>query len=224
MAGIAREGAARYLARGASFQALRLASDGLAEAPDDPQLLAVATDAAWRLQFSAEAMGYARRWRTVALTDVDRVEAMRFVARLYHEQSDYVDRDAALDVLIEFSATLPSGLARGRSMGAIAQIMMLADRLDEAIEWADRSLAEARRTGDEWLIAQALVERSSSRRHGESMEELEQALSEAIASGRTCVVDARVDPREHCFPMIPGGAAAIDMVEFQDTHTEVPVV
>jgi acetolactate synthase-1/2/3 large subunit len=58
----------------------------------------------------------------------------------------------------------------------------------------------------------------------ENEEELEAALTEAIASGRTCVVDARVDPREHCFPMIPGGAAAIDMVEFQDTHTEAPVV
>ena len=58
----------------------------------------------------------------------------------------------------------------------------------------------------------------------ESAEELEEALAEAIASGRTCVVDARVDPREHCFPMIPAGAAATDMVEYQDTLTEVPVV
>jgi hypothetical protein len=29
-------------------------------------------------------------------------------------------------------------------------------------------------------------------------------------------VDARVDPREHCFPMIPAGAAALDLVEYQD--------
>ena len=58
----------------------------------------------------------------------------------------------------------------------------------------------------------------------ENEEELEEALVSAIGSGRTCVVDARVDPREHCFPMIPGGAAAIDMVEFQDTQTEAPVV
>jgi hypothetical protein len=28
-------------------------------------------------------------------------------------------------------------------------------------------------------------------------------------------VDARVDPREHCFPMIPAGAAALDVVEYQ---------
>jgi acetolactate synthase-1/2/3 large subunit len=58
----------------------------------------------------------------------------------------------------------------------------------------------------------------------ENEEELEAALTEAIASGRTCVVDARVDPREHCFPMIAAGSAAIDMVEFEDTQSEVPVV
>ncbi|HLY93312.1 MAG TPA: biosynthetic-type acetolactate synthase large subunit [Gaiellaceae bacterium] len=51
----------------------------------------------------------------------------------------------------------------------------------------------------------------------ESEDELEGALAEALASGRTAVVDARVDPREHCFPMIPSGAAALDLVEFADT-------
>jgi len=50
-----------------------------------------------------------------------------------------------------------------------------------------------------------------------SEDELEGALAEALASGRTAVVDARVDPREHCFPMIPSGAAALDLVEFADT-------
>jgi acetolactate synthase-1/2/3 large subunit len=48
----------------------------------------------------------------------------------------------------------------------------------------------------------------------ETEDELDGALREAIASGRTCVVDARVDPREHCFPMIPAGAAALDVVEY----------
>ncbi|HZR95405.1 MAG TPA: biosynthetic-type acetolactate synthase large subunit [Gaiellaceae bacterium] len=48
----------------------------------------------------------------------------------------------------------------------------------------------------------------------ENEQELEDALAEAVASGRTCVVDARVDPREHCFPMIPAGAAALDVIEF----------
>jgi acetolactate synthase-1/2/3 large subunit len=51
--------------------------------------------------------------------------------------------------------------------------------------------------------------------------ELHEALSAALESGRTCVVDARVDPREHCFPMIPAGAAAVDLVEFDATEREV---
>jgi acetolactate synthase-1/2/3 large subunit len=50
----------------------------------------------------------------------------------------------------------------------------------------------------------------------ENDEELEAALKEALASGRTCVVDARVDPREHCFPMIPAGAAALDVMEMPE--------
>jgi acetolactate synthase I/II/III large subunit len=48
----------------------------------------------------------------------------------------------------------------------------------------------------------------------ETEEELEEALTTALASGHTCVVDARVDPREHCFPMIPAGAAALDVLEY----------
>jgi acetolactate synthase I/II/III large subunit len=53
----------------------------------------------------------------------------------------------------------------------------------------------------------------------ENEEELDTALRDALASGRTCVVDARVDPREHCFPMIPAGAAATDMVEYSAEET-----
>ena len=33
----------------------------------------------------------------------------------------------------------------------------------------------------------------------------------------TVVVDCRVDPAEQCFPMIPSGAAALDMIEYTDT-------
>ncbi len=54
----------------------------------------------------------------------------------------------------------------------------------------------------------------------ETEDELESTLAEAIDSGRTAVVDARVDAREHCFPMIPAGAAALDLVEFPDAVDE----
>jgi acetolactate synthase-1/2/3 large subunit len=46
--------------------------------------------------------------------------------------------------------------------------------------------------------------------------ELGPALEEALASGRTFVIDCRVEPAEQCFPMIPAGAAALDMVEYTD--------
>ena len=50
----------------------------------------------------------------------------------------------------------------------------------------------------------------------ESEAELRPALEEALSLDRTVVVDCRVDPAEQCFPMIPGGAAALDMVEYKD--------
>jgi acetolactate synthase-1/2/3 large subunit len=50
----------------------------------------------------------------------------------------------------------------------------------------------------------------------EDEDELEGTLVEALASGRTAVVDARCDPEEKCFPMIPAGAAAVDVIEFAD--------
>jgi acetolactate synthase I/II/III large subunit len=55
----------------------------------------------------------------------------------------------------------------------------------------------------------------------ETEEELRDALVTALESGRTAVVDARVDPREHCFPMIPAGAAAVDLIEFDASEQEV---
>ena len=54
----------------------------------------------------------------------------------------------------------------------------------------------------------------------ESEAALEPALREALGLGRTVVVDCRVDPAEHCFPMIPTGAAAVDMIEYTDSVEE----
>jgi acetolactate synthase-1/2/3 large subunit len=47
----------------------------------------------------------------------------------------------------------------------------------------------------------------------ESEDELEATLSAALAAGRTAVVDARCDPEEKCYPMVPAGAAAVDVRE-----------
>jgi acetolactate synthase I/II/III large subunit len=45
-------------------------------------------------------------------------------------------------------------------------------------------------------------------------DDLVETLADAIDCGETAVVDCRVDPREHCFPMIPAGAAALELVEY----------
>jgi acetolactate synthase I/II/III large subunit len=44
--------------------------------------------------------------------------------------------------------------------------------------------------------------------------ELDAALAEALACGRAAVLDVHVEPGETLFPMIPPGAAAVDMVEW----------
>jgi acetolactate synthase-1/2/3 large subunit len=54
-----------------------------------------------------------------------------------------------------------------------------------------------------------------------SEDELEGVLEEALNCGRTAVVDARCDPEEKCFPMIPAGAAATDVIEFTDLEESV---
>ena len=47
----------------------------------------------------------------------------------------------------------------------------------------------------------------------ETEEELDAALTAAFAAGRSAVVDVRCAAEEKCFPMIPAGAAAVDVVE-----------
>ena len=51
-------------------------------------------------------------------------------------------------------------------------------------------------------------------------EELDDALAQALTLQRTVVVDCRVDPVEQCFPMIPTGAAAVDMLEYRPPAVE----
>jgi acetolactate synthase-1/2/3 large subunit len=54
----------------------------------------------------------------------------------------------------------------------------------------------------------------------ENEDELEATLRAALDSGRTAVVDARVDPDENCYPMVPAGAASVDTIELPDDEYE----
>ena len=50
-------------------------------------------------------------------------------------------------------------------------------------------------------------------------EQLEDALAAAFSCGRSAVVDVRCDPEEKCFPMVPAGAAAVDVIEAPESET-----
>ena len=50
----------------------------------------------------------------------------------------------------------------------------------------------------------------------DSEDDLDATLEAALDCGRTAVVDARVDPDENCYPMVPAGAASVDMIELPD--------
>jgi DNA-binding NarL/FixJ family response regulator len=157
---IARTGARAYLDRGSSFQALRLACQGLAECDDQPDLLAVATEAAWRLDFLEEALVHATNWREVAATTVDRIESTRFIARLHHEQGHDPECRAVLAELIELAESLTDPGEQARAEAGVAQLLMLLG--DEAAAgWADRAIEHGTAAGDEHVVVQAKVEKAS---------------------------------------------------------------
>lgn len=46
--------------------------------------------------------------------------------------------------------------------------------------------------------------------------DVDDAIEEALGAGRTAVIDFRVDPQEQCYPMIPAGAAALELIEYEE--------
>jgi DNA-binding CsgD family transcriptional regulator len=158
---IARDGAPRYLARGASFQALRLAADGLTEAPDDPLLLGVATEAAWRLDFNREALETANRWRQVATDPVDRVEAERLHGRLHQEQGDQQGLRSSIARLKTWFEEFTDDRLRAFAAAAVAQLLMLATDSREAVAWADRAISHGVAALDDHATTRGKIERAS---------------------------------------------------------------
>jgi DNA-binding CsgD family transcriptional regulator len=181
---IARKGAPRYLAQGHTFQALRLAADALGEAPSDPELLAVATDAAWRLNFLDEALGTAQRWERVAVEPADRIEAMRFVARLHTELEDTVASAAAREALESFAESLEAPELRGPARAALAQVHMLVGNSSEAIAWAELAQADSDVAGDDATATRASVEAASAMIGFASRAEATAAMHDAIDHAR----------------------------------------
>lgn len=221
---IARRGADRYLQKGLTFSALRLAAEGLAEAPNDPELLAIATEAAWRLDFAGEALGTATRWAKVAVEVIDRIEAMRFVSRLHFELGE---EEAALRPLGDLEAlgrSLEDGQLRGVAAAAIAQLHMISGRSTAAVEWAERALGDARMAGDSLTEARALVERAGaitgSRPRDEALAVLDEALGAARHSGDAVLLTRAIN---NGLDLVPAHseAAAVLRAEMQSVSSRV---
>jgi acetolactate synthase-1/2/3 large subunit len=53
-------------------------------------------------------------------------------------------------------------------------------------------------------------------------DDLDATLEAALDCGRTAVVDARVDSNEKCYPMVPAGAASVDVLEMPDEGAAEP--
>ncbi|MEO5900779.1 MAG: AAA family ATPase [Ilumatobacteraceae bacterium] len=157
---IARVGSRVSLDRGSSFQALRLATAGLGEDPDDESLLRVATEAAWRLDFVSEALDHARNWRRVATELADRIDAMRYIGRLSFERHDPVGVDTTIPELQALADSLPDGADRARAEAAVAQLLMLHDDAS-SVAWARRAIAQAEAAGDKRILVQAKLELAS---------------------------------------------------------------
>jgi acetolactate synthase I/II/III large subunit len=51
-------------------------------------------------------------------------------------------------------------------------------------------------------------------------DDLDATLQAALDCGRSAVVDARVDPDEKCYPMVPSGAASVDTIELPDEQEQ----
>jgi DNA-binding NarL/FixJ family response regulator len=221
---IARRGATKYLEKGLTFAALRLADEGLGEAPNDPELLAVATEAAWRLDFLDEALITAVRWVKVAVEPAERIDALRFLARLHHEHSDDEAARARIADLESLRATLDDRRLRGVAAWSMAQLHMIAGRDHEAIAWAEEALNDARTVGDRLTEARALVERAGaaavSQPRTESLRMFHEALEAARASGDAVLLTRAINNGLDLIPQHSPEAAALRS-EMQEVSSRI---
>ncbi|HLY36039.1 MAG TPA: AAA family ATPase, partial [Candidatus Limnocylindria bacterium] len=160
----ARRGAAQYLRTGSTYQALRLAECGLAEADDDIELLELAARAAWSVGLRQSAIERAESWRRLAETigdDANRFEALRLLARLRWEAGDRAgQRRMAEEALAVAELLGPSGqLASAYNL--MAEMHMLAHESEQAIDWADRALTLAAQLDAVAVRAAVLVNKGS---------------------------------------------------------------
>jgi DNA-binding NarL/FixJ family response regulator len=123
----------------------------------------------------------------VAVEPSERIDALRFVARLHHELDDESAALARMGELESLWSTLDDRCLRGVAAWSLAQLHMISGRSTDAIAWAEEALVDARAVGDQVTEARALVERAGAwvvkRPRRESLEVFHEALEAARRSG-----------------------------------------
>jgi DNA-binding CsgD family transcriptional regulator len=158
----ARQGSAAYLAMGSAYQALQLAETGLEEVVDDADLLAVAANAAWLAGLLDDAEEYARRWGAGTHTADGKVAALNLRIRVAWESGNYDAMTALSHELRTYADDLEPGSAKARAMAMLSQSARLRDLDDEALDWADRTVALTDELGGlEGVQLSALVEKGA---------------------------------------------------------------
>jgi DNA-binding CsgD family transcriptional regulator len=187
----ARLGAHESLALGSTYQALQLAETGLAEAPDDTDLRAVAARAAWMAGQFDEAEEHGGRWLALVRAAGDaaqEAEALALHARVAYERGDVDASAARAGELIAILDRLPGDEERARAMAAVAQSFMLREEAEATIEWADRAMALAEQLDLGDVRRAAMIEKGSMlimlpERADEAPALLESAVADAEAAG-----------------------------------------
>jgi DNA-binding CsgD family transcriptional regulator len=158
----ARAGSAAYLAMGSAFQALQLAEIGLEEAAEDTGLLATAANAAWLAGLLDDADMYARRWREQGTSADDAVAVLNLRILVAWEAGDTDAMAMLSEELTRCVDGLEPGPARARAMAMLARSTRLRDLDDDALAWADQTVALTDELGGlEAVQLAALVEKGS---------------------------------------------------------------
>ena len=160
----ARRGCAQYLGEGSTYQALQLAELGLAEAEDDPELLAVAARAAWLSGLISDAAAHNVHRLEVARRSGDREHesaALRLQVRLEWELGDFTTMARTTEEVVALLDQLPDGHEKGMAMAVVSQSAMLRDDVPASITWADRAIAIADGLDDDGIRAHAMTEKGS---------------------------------------------------------------
>lgn len=151
---LAREGAARYWRESSPSQALHLAETGLAEAPDDRELLEIAAMAAFELAIIDDAERHADAWHRLAVKDGDvrgESAALRQLALVAWYRNDLERYRSLVEDALERAETLGPSVERCWALAYKSQMEMLlriatatrrpASELSGPIGWAERALA-----------------------------------------------------------------------------------